>query len=160
MQARDCPLCLHRVLVMGNGICPSCGKSIAGLPEPEQVAMAIEAKRALPAMCITCVTPTARTEPIAASEKPASGVPTWLQLLLSLPVMLLSPRAGAKLGAGALAEGNALRSVRMTVPRCETCAKSGPLKPLRIDLAGEKITVVVHRQFRAACQAPPATGTG
>lgn len=151
----DCPACYAIVLPRSDGTCPSCDASTLG-PKSEIVAMDVGEGTALPELCASCAAVAARHVKVErARARPERG---WLSVLFStlglLTGVFLFGRGFRLLGGGVrgVEDPGQVDDVVLQIPLCASCAKDGPPRVLQTDFHRARLTLIVHRRFRAAAR--------
>lgn len=149
---KECPHCLARVFPSADFSCPSCLKDTRAPSTSPETRIVATVRTAFPAFCCSCTTPTESVERIRGETYGANPLP--VRLLAGLGLALFKP---LKLFAnwGDLRGEQTLFAI--DIPRCDDCRKSGPLRPLHIDLARQEVLLQVRRSFaeRLVAAAPP-----
>ena len=139
----DCPHCYTRVVPKSDGTCPACQREMAledGV-RSTWTTMKISQGAHLPPVCCECGSRTRRYVHVDADT--GSGPKAWLEIIASLtswPSTLWMFWQTMKRTS----------CVRVRMPQCSECGRSGKPKPRRVDFPNATMTFVVHRRFQHA----------
>ena len=123
----ECPHCYTKVIPLANNICPACRNDMSDLEgvDPNQVSLSIHESEELPSFCYSCNMYTERYIRVSGDKES------------DLEVLLFgrsSPEATS--------------NVIINLPQCEQCSEIDEPKPVDVDYDHQKMTFVVHREFR------------
>ena len=152
----DCPACYAIVLPRSDGTCPSCDASTRG-PRSDIVAMDIGEGATLPDMCASCAAMTAAHVKVERAR--ARQERGWVSVLISALGLLTGVflfgrwfRLLAGEGVRGAEDSGQVDDVVLQIPLCAPCAKDGPPRVLQTDFHRARLTLIVHRRFRAAAR--------
>jgi hypothetical protein len=150
----ECPHCYTRVLVSAAGQCPACSKNTKdprlGSAPPRTKTTIREGVR-LPAICYNCGTPTDRTTTIRHRWQAAgdSRIVRAMAFWVAPGWVLLSWLLGR----------SRRPSMRVRLPECVSCSQVSTPTLEHTDFGAGEITLVVHKNFRAAMAARTTRST-
>lgn len=147
---KECPHCLARVFPSADFSCPSCLKDTRAPSTSPDTRIVATPRTAFPAFCCSCVTPTDSVERIRGETHGADPLP--VRLLAGLGLAVFKP---LKLFSNWSDLRGEQTIFAVDIPRCEACRKSGPLRPLHIDLDRREMLLRVRRAFAERMLATP-----
>ena len=149
MNIEPCPHCYRKVIPMGDGTCPSCGKNTNDRKgaDPNKVLIGIRSGQALPSICHCCGVPTRTAKRLSAASEPqgttiASGFGEFLAHFLK-PFGFID----------SMERDNKTVEVSLVLPTCKQCARTvRNIAPHYIDFDAHRIDLVVHVEFKKAME--------
>ncbi len=144
----ECPHCYTRVLPSRSGQCPACGKNTKDAPLGSalpRTKITIREGTRLPAICYNCGTPTNRMKTIRQGWQGAGD--SWIGRAVALIMLILAPFWVLLWWLGRSPRPS---SMRIRLPECAACSRASTPNVEHTDFGAGEVTLVVHRDFRAA----------
>jgi hypothetical protein len=141
----ECPHCHLTVLASAEGVCPNCRKSVRDRSgsRPDLSRLRIKERAPMPPCCHQCGAHTARMAKVHAADGDAVDSFLWKAFVMLFASFL------ARVAMHASGEGRR-RSVTMYLPQCESCARTGPPRPIDVEFDEFAMTFLVHVRFKEA----------
>ena len=134
----ECQSCFTDVIPMEDGLCPSCGQSVAGANSRPLTKVTVRWNDSPAGMCMKCGAPTqqhlrVRKKCRNSNFQPAAGSINQHPLAVLLDFVA----------------GKYHQAVEVTVPLCSSCRKAGDTEPKYIDFEAKSMTFVGHKAWQA-----------
>ena len=152
---QDCPHCLSRVFILGNGICPGCQKNARETSSQAKMAAWIHVDDKLPDLCHKCGSFGDRSvqfnyrESTESPEKLAgrgSDDGIWWAVTLGLAGVLLAVIIAFIRQLFGINSARKYETLSIRIPVCPDC-KPGIFEPITASIPDRAMKIAVHPQF-------------
>ena len=157
MAFAECPHCYTPVLPSASGQCPACGKNTKDACLSSALVrtkITVREGVRLPAICYNCGQSTDRTRTISRGWQSAGD--SGIVQVVALIAMIFAPFWALLWWLG---RGQRPSSIRVRLPECVACSRASTSNIEHTDFGAGEITLVIHKDFRAAMAARTPTPT-
>lgn len=152
---QDCPHCLSRVFILGDGICPGCQGNAREMTATTNLALWIYETDKIPDLCHKCGCSAERRIRVShtqATETPENAVDRDPDYVLRR-ILMWAFGGAIVVGLAAVVRQifgrNSVRqfeAISIRIPECRKC-KSGQVEPISANISERSLKIAVHSHF-------------